>query len=96
MQPYLSAPDGGALSVAGLWDRWNNPKTGEFVTSCRIIATAANTLTQAIHDRVPVILGNMDLAGLAQRHSGHRTWQPSKIAVARGRVDARQQDWHRR
>jgi putative SOS response-associated peptidase YedK len=60
-QPDLSAPDGGALSFAGLWDRWKNPETGEFVTSCTIIVTAGNTLTQAIHDCVPVILDKTDL-----------------------------------
>jgi putative SOS response-associated peptidase YedK len=85
-QPYLSAPDGGALSFAGLWDRWKNPETGEFVTSCSIIVTAANTLTQAIHDRVPVIL--KQTSGLAQRHGGHRTCSsqprrsPSHVAVS--------------
>jgi putative SOS response-associated peptidase YedK len=96
-QPYLSAPDGCALSFAGLWDRWKNPETGEFVTSCTIIVTAANTLTQAIHDRVPVILDKTDLgSGSTARRHRTSSSQPPKIAVARGRVDARQQDWHRR
>jgi hypothetical protein len=83
MQPYLSAPDGGALSIAVLWDRWNNPKTGEFVTSCRIIATAANTLTQAIHDRMPVILGKIDLGpGSAGTEPGSPRRSPSHVAAS--------------
>jgi putative SOS response-associated peptidase YedK len=56
-QPYfISAADGGVLSFAGLWDRWRNPATGELVMSCTIIVTDANTLTGAIHDRMPVVL----------------------------------------
>ena len=93
-QPYLSAPDGGAISFAGLWDRWKNPETGEFVTSRTIIV---NTLTQAIYDRVPSS-STRQTSGLAYRRGGHKTYssQPPKIAVARGRVDARQQDRRRR
>jgi putative SOS response-associated peptidase YedK len=47
-QPYfISAADGGVLSFAGLWDRWNN-KTGEPILSCTIIVTEANGLTRPI------------------------------------------------
>ena len=60
-QPYfISAADGGVLSVAGLWDRWNNPETGEPVTSCTIIVTNANALTRVIHNRMPVLLDRSD------------------------------------
>jgi putative SOS response-associated peptidase YedK len=56
-QPYfISAAEGGVLSFAGLWERWKNPETGEFATSCTIIVTAANALTRTIHDRMPVVL----------------------------------------
>jgi putative SOS response-associated peptidase YedK len=62
-QPYyISAADGGVLSFAGLWDMWKNPQTGEPVTSCTIIVTAANAFTRAIHDRMPVILAPADFA----------------------------------
>jgi len=60
-QPYfISAADGGVLSFAGLWDRWKNPETAEFMVSCTIIVTDANALTRPIHDRMPVILGKTD------------------------------------
>ena len=60
-QPYfISAADGGVLSFAGLWDRWNNPETGEPVMSRTIIVTDANKLTRAIHDRMPVLLDKAD------------------------------------
>lgn len=34
------------LSVAGLWDEWNDAETDEAVKSCTIIVTAANALTR--------------------------------------------------
>jgi putative SOS response-associated peptidase YedK len=61
-QPYfINAADGSALSFAGLWDRWKNPETSEFVMSCTIIVTAANAPTRAIHDRMPVVLDKSDI-----------------------------------
>jgi len=62
-QPYfISAADGGVLSFAGLWDRWTHPQTGEVLTSCTIIVTAANAFTRAIHDRMPAILEPADFS----------------------------------
>ncbi|MBO0751654.1 MAG: SOS response-associated peptidase [Bradyrhizobiaceae bacterium] len=57
---YISAADGGVLSFAGLWDMWTNPQTGEPLRSCTIIVTAANALTRAVHDRMPVLLEPAD------------------------------------
>jgi putative SOS response-associated peptidase YedK len=57
-----SAADGGVLSLAGLWDKWRDPATGEPTTSCTIIVTAANALTRPIHDRMPIILDKADFA----------------------------------
>jgi putative SOS response-associated peptidase YedK len=47
-QPYfISAADGGVLSIAGLWDRWHSTDTGETVLSCTMIVTDANAFTRA-------------------------------------------------
>ncbi|CAA7600241.1 SOS response associated peptidase (SRAP) [Acididesulfobacillus acetoxydans] len=43
------------FAFAGLWDSWLSP-AGETVNSCTIITTSANSLLEAIHDRMPVIL----------------------------------------
>ena len=45
------------FAFAGLWDDWR-----ESVRSCAIITTEANTLMQAFHDRMPVILQRKDFA----------------------------------
>src|SRR5215831_16625769 len=56
-QPYfIGGANGGVLSLAGLWDRWKNPETGEPEASCTIIVTDANALTRPIQDRMLVIL----------------------------------------
>jgi len=55
-QPYCFEVNGGALfAFAGLWDRWKGP-TSKWVESCLILTTAPNSVTSAVHDRMPVIL----------------------------------------
>ncbi len=77
-QPYfISAPDGGVLSFAGLWDRWKNPETGEPVISCTIIVTDANALTRSIHDRMPVVLDNTDIRPWLNGEAGTELLRPA-------------------
>jgi putative SOS response-associated peptidase YedK len=55
-QPYCFEVNNGELfAFAGLWERWKNP-AGEWIKSCTIATTTPNTVTGAIHDRMPVIL----------------------------------------
>jgi putative SOS response-associated peptidase YedK len=66
-QPYfISAANGELLSIAGLWDQWKEPESGETISSATLIVTAANDFTRRIHDRTPVFLGQHD-HGLANR-----------------------------
>lgn len=46
---------GEAFAFAGLWESWR-AASGEVVRSCVVVTTAANSFTQPIHDRMPVIL----------------------------------------
>lgn len=48
--------DGKPFGMAGLWERWTDPATGDEVQSCSIVTTGPNELMTAIHDRMPVIL----------------------------------------
>ena len=61
---YITAAHGVPLSMAGPWDTWKDPATGERVPSCTIIVTAANALTRAVHDRMPVSAGAILTPGL--------------------------------
>ena len=77
-QPYfISAADGGTLSFAGLWERWKNSETGEPVTSCTIIVTAANALTRPIHDRMPVVLDSADIGTWLKGAAGIELLKPA-------------------
>ena len=57
-QPYVPRfmKDRSPFGLAGLWENWKNPATGEWVRTFCIITTAANELVGRIHDRMPAIL----------------------------------------
>lgn len=50
------------MSVAGVYEHWESPSTGEVVDSFAILTTAANAFMAKIHDRMPVILDRKDEA----------------------------------
>ena len=52
---YIASRSGEPFGMAGLWGTWKAP-SGEPLHSCTIITTAANSLMEPIHDRMPVIL----------------------------------------
>lgn len=56
-QPYAIALKSRLpFGIAGLWENWRDPATGEWLRSCAIVTTEANELVGRIHDRMPVIL----------------------------------------
>jgi putative SOS response-associated peptidase YedK len=62
-QPFcFEVNDGELFAFAGLWERWKNPR-GEWIKTCAILTTTANSVASPIHDRMPVILnpGDYDL-----------------------------------
>lgn len=61
--PYaISGKDAAILSVAGVWEHWVDKSSGEVVESFAILTVGANSMMQAIHDRMPVILAPSDEA----------------------------------
>jgi putative SOS response-associated peptidase YedK len=55
--PHLiQMDDGRPFGMAGVWERWTDPETGEEIRSCSIVTTGPNTLMESIHNRMPVIL----------------------------------------
>ena len=72
-QPYaIAMKDRSPFGLAGLWENWKDPATGEWVRTFCIITTAANDLVSRIHDRMPAILRPEDYAALARRGRTHR------------------------
>jgi putative SOS response-associated peptidase YedK len=56
---FVSLRNREPMAFAGLWEIWKSPE-GRNLESCTIIVTAANDLTQPIHERMPVILAPED------------------------------------
>ncbi|PKB71239.1 MAG: hypothetical protein BZY87_06375 [SAR202 cluster bacterium Io17-Chloro-G6] len=52
---FIYARNHDPLAFAGLWETWKSPE-GPVIKSCTIITTAANSLIQPLHHRMPVIL----------------------------------------
>lgn len=44
------------MALAGIYSTWQNPKTGNEISSYAIITTSPNNLMKTIHNRMPVIL----------------------------------------
>jgi len=56
-QPYFIAlDDGEPFGMAGLWERWRDPVTGEPLESCCIVTTSPSPTVAHVHDRMPVIV----------------------------------------
>jgi len=56
-QPYaIAMKDGSPFGLAGLWENWRNPNTGEWERTFVIITVPSNNLVAQIHDRMPAIL----------------------------------------
>jgi len=59
-QPFCFEVHSGQLfAFAGLWEGWKDP-SGAWIKSCAILTTTPNTVTSAVHDRMPVILEPSD------------------------------------
>jgi putative SOS response-associated peptidase YedK len=57
-QPYaIGLKGGGLMALAGLWENWRDPSSGERVRSFAIITTEPNELCAQLHNRMPVVLG---------------------------------------
>ena len=56
-QPFaIGMADGSAFGLAGIWENWKDPASGEFIRTFCILTCPANELITGIHDRMPVIL----------------------------------------
>ena len=52
----FAVPATDLFGVAGLWDAWKNPDSGEWLQSFTVITTDPNTVAASVHDRMPAIL----------------------------------------
>jgi putative SOS response-associated peptidase YedK len=75
---YISAADGGVLSIAGISDTWNNIETDETVSSCSMIITSANVLTRAVHNRMPAFLDKNNFEPWLSGAAGTEVLKPAE------------------
>ncbi len=52
---YFTQKSGEPMAFAGLWENWKSAED-EWVRSCTILTTAANSFIEPVHNRMPVIL----------------------------------------
>jgi putative SOS response-associated peptidase YedK len=58
---WFHPPDGGLLYLAGLYEAWKNPATGQQERTFTILTTPANEVVKVVHDRMPALLGQGEL-----------------------------------
>jgi putative SOS response-associated peptidase YedK len=78
-QPYyFTARDGSpALTIAGLWDEWQDRVSGETLKSCAMIITEPNKFVAEVHDRMPVLLAEKDFEPWLSGKAGLELLKPA-------------------
>jgi putative SOS response-associated peptidase YedK len=74
---YFRRADGEIISLAGLYEEWTDPATGEIVTSATIIVCDASEEAAHIHNRMPVILEQHQIEDWLFNKSGVEVLQPA-------------------
>lgn len=66
-QPFfIRRADGRPLALAGLWDGWKDPATGQWLRTFTILTTSADPKLRPLHERMPVILPEQDIAAFLE------------------------------
>jgi putative SOS response-associated peptidase YedK len=84
-QPWYFTPRDGspALTIAGLWDEWKNPETGEPLKSCTMIIAEPNAFVAEVHDRMPVLLSEVQFGPWLSGQAGVEYLKPAGEDVLR-------------
>jgi putative SOS response-associated peptidase YedK len=60
-QPFaIAMRDGSPFGIAGIWENWKEPASGEWRRACAIITVPPNKHLAQIHERMLAILGRAD------------------------------------
>lgn len=84
-QPYyIGFASGEPFGMAGLWESWHDPASGEPLESCCIVTAPAAPELEFVHDRMPVIIPA----------AAHQAWLSGGAEVTDG-LDALLAPWSR-
>jgi putative SOS response-associated peptidase YedK len=85
--------DGSPFGIAGIWENWKDPASGEWIRTFAVITTDANDLVAEIHDRMPAILAPSDYTRwLSDEPDPRDLMRPFPAGLMRmADLDARQQ-----
>lgn len=59
---FITLADGTGMALAGLWEGWKDPASGEWLRTFTLLTCAANPMMAELHERMPVILDPADIA----------------------------------
>ncbi|MFG1378309.1 SOS response-associated peptidase [Xanthobacter autotrophicus] len=66
-QPFfIRRADGRPMALAGLWEGWKDPATGQWLRTFTILTTSADPMLRPLHERMPVILPESDIAAFLE------------------------------
>ena len=89
-QPYyFTSNNGPILSIAGLWDEWNDKESGNSLKSCTMIITAPNKFVGQIHDRMPMLLSEEQFEPWLSAEAGTEILLPAPENAVRMRKVSR-------
>ena len=83
---YFTRRDGEIISIAGLWEEWNNPDTGKALRSCTMIIGAANDFVSPLHDRMPIILEREQFEPWLSGSAGKEMLRPAENRILQERA----------
>ncbi|MFG1284252.1 SOS response-associated peptidase [Xanthobacter autotrophicus] len=76
-QPFfISRSDGRPMALAGLWEGWKDPATGQWLRTFTILTTAADSKLRPLHERMPVILPESDIAAFLEAEDPRGLMRP--------------------
>jgi len=90
-QPFwFHPPEGGLLLLAGLYEAWTHPTTGETRTTFTIVTTAATEPVAQVHARMPALLAPEQIDPWLQGPEPRRLLQaPCAVALVSTAVSRR-------
>ncbi len=81
---WFHAPDGSLLLLAGLYEGWTAPETGEVKTTFTILTTEANEVVRPVHHRMPVLVAQDQIDGWLTGDRPGELLAPAPVKVLTG------------